>query len=245
MKKLVYLFILGCVGTGFFSCFSCEEDFIDRSATNFSKLIIRGQSMVIANGSQLVTLDVSDPILLAERQRQDLETYPRDLVSNEDFVFISSMNGLRAYNLDDNSFESDRLSVRDYCISGGMTLSESLLININNSSCNFRAEEQGVSLYNINDINNLLLMDFIPLPNPQSASIDASWLFVSSATLGLSVYDISISPPELKHQLPDFSGEKFSLSDGKLLLADFDRLHQFEYSIANDTIGFLSTLNFN
>jgi hypothetical protein len=244
MRKLVYLFILGCVVTGFFGCFSCDQDFIDYDASNLSKLVISGQTLFAASGSDLVTFDVSDSSLPLERRRRTFDFNPRDLVGNEDFVFLRSFDGWRGYNLETNNLETHPISVQDFCPNGGIALHEMLLININ-SLCSIRAEELGIGLYNIDDLNSIVLRDFIALPNPQAVLVDGPWLFVSSATLGLSVYDISVSPPVLKQLLPDFSGGELSHTEGKLLLVDVDQLHQFEYNIANDTIGFLSTINFN
>lgn len=243
MKKIYIVFALA-LGSGLYGCFSCDDDFVDDRVTNISTLELIGNTLFALNGQDFVTIDVSQPDLLVENNRQELLFDATDVFGNDQFVFINSLAGLRPYDAASNSVEINSV-IEDInlCPEENAIVVNNLLVAAHNGTSCFTREESGIYIYEIMAENRLVQQSFIELPDPQQVAVDANWLFATSMTRGLLVYDISLPTPELIHQFLGFDGTEINLNNNLLMVVGDRVLHQFTYDIAGNTVEFLSSLN--
>lgn len=249
MNKILYLLFFS------FLLIQCSvEDAVSESAVSgsYATLLVVNDYMYGVNDEELATFDLKndkDPILI---DVQNVGFGIENIYHIDGILFIGSVSALHIYGIQNNGipvsssttnyFEADMTSC-DPVISDGqfayVTLSTSAAVG----PCGRWEQINELRIYNVEDVNNPILVSTTLMEFPKGLAIDGDYLFVCEGNSGLKVFNIldRENPTEIDF-IEGFETFDVIAKDGLLMVTNSTEIRQYDYTDINNII-YLSSID--
>ncbi len=250
MKNLIYLLAI------VFFVSSCEQDSVltegigsstgEVLSGSYANMLTLGNFLYVLGNGQLKTLSLSDPSKPELLDEQDVNFVVESLFITGDNLFVGSQEGMFIYTIGNDGIPNFR-SETSYdefdqfsCFLDPVTANEEYAyVTLDNDSsfetCWRPALDDQMRVFDLEDLENPVLVNTIFMEDPKGIALDGEYLFVCEKTKGLTAFELS-NPinPELIYKSEDFSAFDLIPASGLLMVVGQDTLHQFDYTDINN-----------
>jgi len=247
MKRLIYILALVLAMS---SC-SNESPALFGAAEvqsgSYANMLTLGDFLYVLGNGQLKTLSLIDPSKPELLDELNIDLTIESLFISGKNIFVGSPEGMFIYTIGDDGIPifNSQTNYDDFelisCFSDPITANEeyayvTLDNESNNESCFRPILEDGLRIYDIEDINNPRLVNSIFMNNPKGVALDGDYLFVGEKFNGLTVFELSNPEnPTVIYKSENFEAFDLIPSNGILMVVGPDALHQFNYTDAQDS----------
>lgn len=245
MKKYIYLIAI------VFTVNSCSQDaaLSEGIASNsevlsgsYANMLTLGNFLYVLGNGQLKTLSLSDPANPELLDEQDINFGVESLFITGQNLFVGSQEGMFIYTIGEDGIPAFR-SETNYdnfdafsCFLDPVTANEDYAyVTLDNDSsvetCWRPALDDQMRIFDLEDLENPVLVNTIFMNNPKGIALDGEYLFVCEKVNGLSAFELT-NPiePELIYKSEDFSAFDLIPAGGLLMVVGQDTIHQFDYT---------------
>lgn len=254
MKKILYIFLAISILS------ACQDDASPQFSGgevgggevlsgSYANMLTLGNFLYVLGNGELKTFDVTDPAKPNLISEQGLSFDIESLLINGENLFVGSQQAMYIYTIGADGIPQFRSETNynefgEICFSDPIaanqgyaysTLDNNQTVEDPNSTCWRPALEDQLRIYNIEDLENPVNVNTIPMNDPKGIALDGDILFVCEKSDGLTIFNVAEGafPQELYH-FEGFSAYDLIPANGLLMVVGQDTLHQFDYTNIND-----------
>ena len=248
MKRVIFITILAL---SIASCSSSDQSnsFLPSDTVltgSYANMITLGDFLYVLGNGQLKTLSLGDPSTPELIDETNIDFSIESIFISGKNIFVGSPEGMFIYTIGEDGIPVFR-SQTAYdnfelitCFSDPIAANEEYayvtLDNISNEQQCFRQESiSGLRIYDLENLENPVLLNTIEMDSPKGIGLDRDKLFVCEKVNGVTAFDLTnpIIPVEV-FKSDDFDAFDLIPTGGLLMVVGPDTLHQFDYTDFNN-----------
>lgn len=237
-------------------CPECEQTEVQTKSSaslpttltgSMSKFAIDGSFLYVIDANNMMSFDITEPVLPNEQSNQPTWREAESLFSQEGYLYMGTTTGMVIYNTKDMPSQPTEVSEIEHvesCDPVIVTGDWAFLTIRSGNACN--GIENQFHVIDISNKNSPKIKERFDMTNPHGLGYDNNLLFICDGTDGLKIFDAALpteSGNNLLYHFTDITANDIILNNGNAVLIADHGIYQYDYTNPGN-LQFISSLNF-